>query len=123
MIGDTCRSGRSDLNEAAILVLERYPLVHAISSDGCSIAISPHPKKVLLKRSKDLKPDRKERSRLDRLTHDKQAVEVVKWGKAFRHALGPSGETFDIEARMLAEQLDFKWGQPDFLYFYMLRKD
>ncbi len=112
-----------DLNEAAILVLERYPLIHAIASDGCAIAISPHPKKVLLKRSRHLKLDRKERSRLARLTHDKQALEVVKWGKAFRHALGPSGETFDIEARMLAEQLDFKWGQPDFLYFYMLRKD
>ena len=80
------------------------------------MVISPHTKKALLDRF----GSRGRRSSLERLSAQAQAREVVRRGKVVRHCLGGSGETFDIEARLLAEALDFSWGQPDFLYFYAL---
>jgi hypothetical protein len=107
-----------DLDEAAVEVLERFPMLYLTSLEGHRIVISPHPKKALLRQLGVLAPRQGMGSRLGRLSHELQAVEVVRRGRVVRHSLGVSGETFDIEARLLAEALDFNWDQPDFLYFF-----
>ena len=107
-----------NLDDASLVVLERYPMIFATSREGHRIVISPHTKKALLRLLGAFAPRNRLRSRLGRLSHEQQALEVVRWGKVMRHSLGGSGETFDIEARLFAEALDFNWGQPDFLYFF-----
>lgn len=111
-----------DLEAASLVVLERYPMIFATSREGHGIVISPHAKKALLRLPGAFAPRNALRSRLGRLSLEQQALTVVRRGRVVRHSLGGSGETFDIEARLLAEALDFNWGQPDFLYFFGLLK-
>jgi hypothetical protein len=111
-----------ELNEAAVRVLDQYPVIYGYTSKGNAYAVSPYGRKELLKKFSLHLPRRMRKSKLGKITEDQQAEEIVKKGRVSRHALGKSGETFDIEARLLARALDFDWGQPNILYFYLMDK-
>lgn len=109
-------------DQAALFVLDHYPLVYAVATEGYSFVVSPHNKKELLKKLALSNPSKSRTSRLTKLTEDRLAYDVVLKGEVVRLSLGWSSETFDIEAGLFAKALDFHWGQPDFLYFYMLKR-